>query len=106
RQRQDAAAAAALHQRQRAAGERDQRVGADVERQAEAVARGLHEGVRQLFARRVGGAVHDEVEAAVRLVDRLEDGGNLRVVGDVERQQQRIGQGLGELADVFSKTLT
>ena len=47
----------------------------------------------------------DEVEAAERLVNLLEHARDLRVVGDIERQHQRIGQPLGELADVFLEPL-
>ena len=63
------------------------------------------EGIGQLVARRVRGAVDDEVEAAERRVDLLEHPRDLRVVGDVERQDQRIGQAFGQLADVFFEPL-
>ena len=89
RQRQHAAAAARRHQRLRAARQRDQRVGADVERLLESVARGIHEPAGDLFARRERGAVHDEVEPAVRLLDLRVDRGDLVVAGDVERQHHR-----------------
>ena len=54
---------------------------------------------------RVRGAVDDEVEAAERAVDLLEHARDLRIVGDVERKHQRIGQPLGEIADVLLEPL-
>ncbi len=94
-----------LHQRQRAARERDQRIGADVERQLEAVARRLDERIREVLAGRVRGAVDEEVEAAERAVDLLEHARDLRVVGDVERKHQRIGEAFGEVAHVLFEPL-
>ena len=71
RERQDAAAAAPFHQRHRAAGERDQRVGGDVERGAEAFAGGVEEGALELGGRSERGAVHQEVEPAEFLIERV-----------------------------------
>ena len=65
----------------------------------------LHEPAGDLFARRERGAVHDEVEPAVRLLDLREDRGDLVVVGDVERQHHRPRrQRVGQLADVLFET--
>ena len=89
----------------RRARQRYQRVSADVERLSEAFARGLNERRRQLFARRKCGAVHDEVEAAELSVDRLEHCRDLTVVGDVARQDQRIAQVGGEVANVLLEAL-
>ena len=107
-QREDAAAPARLHQRQRSTSQRNQRIGADVQREREAGARGLHEREpgRELFARRVCGAVHQEVEPAELLADAGEDGGDLAVVGDVTRQDQRVVEPGAELADVLLEPLT
>ncbi len=57
------------HQRFRAARQRDERVGTDVERHAECFARRVHEMEigRERLARGEGGAVHEEVESAERL---------------------------------------
>ncbi len=49
-------------------------------------------GADELLARRERGAVDEEVEAAELPIDRLEDLRDLRIVGDVERQDQRICQ--------------
>ena len=92
-----------LHQRQRAARERDQRIGADVERQLEAVARRL---VRRDWTVRRGGAYAAPWTTKSRPPNasgrsRSKTLRDLRVVGDVERKDQRIGEAGGQLADVF-----
>ena len=86
----------------RAARERDERIGADVERQPEALARGLHERVGDVVAIGERDAVDEEVEPAVLLLDAGEHRVDLGVVLHVERQHERLRrEGLGELVDVL-----
>ena len=102
RQREDAAAAARFHQRQRPARERDQRIRRDVERQPEALATGLHKRRFHLGARRERGAVHDEIERAELLLDLREDRIDVSVRGHVARQDERgLLESLREIIDVF-----
>src|SRR5206468_9193554 len=56
-------------------------------------------------ARRKRRSMHDEVETAEGLVAAPGDIGNLLVAGDIQRQDQRIGQLLGQFAYVFAKTI-
>src|SRR5207237_3893514 len=63
-ERQDAAAAALLHQRHDRSTQRDEGVRAYVESNAKTLARRLDEWIAQLGLRRKCGAVHEEVEAA------------------------------------------
>ena len=75
----------------------DQRVGADVEGELEALARRLDEASLQVLARGEGERVDDGVEAvAPALRQRGEDGRDLRVVGDVARQDQVDADRLGQ----------
>jgi hypothetical protein len=46
--------------------------------------------------------VDDEVEPAEAAIDLGEDVGDLRVVGDVQREDERIGERRGELATFSS----
>ncbi len=68
-ERQDAAAAALLHQRHHRARQPDERVGADVERDSEAFTRRLHEWLVEIRRRRERSAVHEEIEAAKLTVE-------------------------------------
>ena len=50
-------------------------------------------------------AMHDEIETAKFLVDGRGERGNLIVVGHIARENERILEFLGELADVFLEPL-
>ena len=58
----------------------------------------------ELLARREGGAMDDEVEPAELAVDAAKTCVDLRVVGDVARQDQRIGQARRESSRTFSSS--
>ena len=88
-----------------AARQRDQRIGADVERDPETLARGLDERVRQLGLRRERRAVHEEIEPAELAVERGGEVRDLLVARHVARQDQRVVELRGELADVFLEPL-
>ena len=97
-----AATAARRHQRLRAARQRDQRIGADVERLLETLAGRLEEAARDFVAPRERRAVHDEVEPAVLRLNPREHRGDLVIVLNVARQHQRTRrQGLRQFRDVF-----
>jgi len=101
RHRQDRPAPSRLHQRLRRTGARDQRVRADVERDPESFARRLDERIRQLVLLRELGGVDEKVQPAEFLVERRGQIGDLLIVGNVARREQRILELLCELADVF-----
>ena len=101
-QRDDASAAPRLHQRRRAASQRDERVGTDVERELEALARRLHKGIGDVFAIGKCDAVDQKVEPAMILLNPGEDRVDFGVVLHVERQHERTwGERVGEFADMF-----
>ena len=55
------------HERQRRARQADQRVRRDVQREREALARGVDEGAVEVLAPGEGKGVHEDVELAVAL---------------------------------------
>ena len=89
-ERQNAAAAAPLHQRRDRARQRDERVGADIERDPKSVARRLHEWIRQVGRRRERGAVNEEIEAAELAVELAASVVDLLIARDVTRKHERI----------------
>jgi hypothetical protein len=101
RERQNAAAAASLHQRYYFARQRDQRVRAHVERYPEPLAAGLDEWVFQLGPRCEGRAVNEEVETAELAFDVRHEIANLPVVADVTWAHQRALEARGKIADVL-----
>ena len=104
--RQDRAAAARLHQRLRGPGARDERVGADVERQPEAVARRVGEAALEILGGRERDGVDEQVEpAAERLADLGEDARDVLVRADVALGHERRVDRLGELADALLDAL-
>src|SRR5271165_3448611 len=86
-------AAAAGHERGRGAGERNQRVGAGIEGNAEGFTAGLGEVVLQRLGGSVGDAVDEGVELAVFRFQLGEERGDLVVVGDVALEAGGVGQG-------------
>ncbi len=97
----DRAAAGGLHQGLGGARRRDERVGADVERHPEALARGVCEAAFEILGGGEGDRVDEEVElAAEGLADLGEDPGDLLVGADVARGDERARDRLRELADV------
>ena len=100
--RQDRAAARGLHQRLRRARAGDERVGADVERHPEAVARRVGEAALEILRRREGDRVHEQVELpAERLAHLAEDARDVLVGADVALGDERASTELGELADAL-----
>ena len=85
-------AAALGHQRAGGAGQRHQRIDADVERDAEALAAGVGELALQLFGGREGDAVYQRVEFAVARLQLLEQLRDLFVAADIALKGLRIGQ--------------
>ena len=81
--------AAVLHQRRRQPGHAHERMAGDVHRLGEARGRAVEEAALQVFLRREGDRVHQDVEPAPLLVDRLEHRLELARRRDVERQEQR-----------------
>src|SRR6185436_20794160 len=77
----------------------------DVERRPEAFTRRLDERPLEVFAERVRRAVHEKVEPAEPGVDLRKERVDLRVVGDVARQEERIGQRGAEFLDVLAEAL-
>ena len=71
---------------------RNQRIGADVERDAEAFAAGVHKLALQLFGGRERDAVHQGVKLAVTRLELLEQLRDLLVAADVALERLRIGQ--------------
>src|SRR5262249_15603565 len=100
RERQDSPTAALFHQRQTRARDADQRVRADVERDAEPFARCLHERVRQLRSLCECGTVHDEVQTTELLFKSAGERGDLIVVRDIARNDEWLYELLSQLADV------
>ena len=89
-QRQHAAPAALLHQRHHRARQTDERVRADVERDAKALARRFDKRIAQRLGRREAGAVHHEVEPAEFAVERRRQLGDLLVARDVARRDDGV----------------
>ena len=77
-----------------AAARRDgnERIDADVVGDAEALAAGVNELAAQLSGRREGHGVDEDIELAVFLFERGEEGFNLLVVGDIALETARAGQ--------------
>src|SRR5439155_13577578 len=94
-------AAAPGHQRRDSARQADERVRADVERDAEALARRLDEWLVQRVRRRERRAVHEKIEAAELTIERSAQRRNLFVARDVAWQDQRVLEALRQLADVL-----
>jgi hypothetical protein len=55
--------------------------------------------------RRERGAVDEKIETAEFAIERRAEIGDLLIVGDVARRDERIGELRGELADVFFEPL-
>ena len=73
------------HQRRGRARQRDQRVGADVEGEREAVARRVDEAAVELLALGEGDGVDEDVERGRSVLPRREDALDVRVLLDVAR---------------------
>ena len=83
--------------------QRDERVGADVERNPEAVARRVDEAALEILGGGEGDRVDEEVEpAAERLADLGEDAGDVLVGADVARGDQRARDGSASSRTLFS----
>ena len=104
-QGQDAATAAALHQRPNGARQRNERIGAHVERHPEAFARRFDKWIVELLASRERRPVHKEVEATEPAVQRRRQFRNLFVAGDITRQDERVVEFRRELANVLLEAL-
>ena len=85
-------AAAFGHQRARSAGERHQRVGAGIERDAKALPTGVGEFAFQVLGGSVGDAVYQRIELAIALFQLLEELRDLFVARDVALESLRVGQ--------------
>ena len=94
-----------FHQRRHRLRQPNQRVRAHVQRDAETLARCLHEWVVELRLRRERGAVYEEVEPAELPIDRRSQLGDLLVARDVTRQEERLLERGGEIADVLFEPL-
>jgi hypothetical protein len=66
----------------------------------------LHEGGRELVARRERRPVHDEIQRAELRANSIEQLGNLAVTADITRQHQRPIELAGQIADVLLEALT
>ena len=96
-------AAARAHQRRGAASQRDQRVGADVEGEREAVARGVDETTVEVLALGEGQGMDEDVEAALFLLPAAEDALDVRVVLDVARLDEGRADARGERPDALAR---
>ena len=86
----DRPAAPRFHQRLRRAGARDERIGADVEREPEVVARGVGEPAFEILGGGIGDRVDEQVEpSAERLPHLREHAGDVLVRADVARGDER-----------------
>src|SRR5581483_6856665 len=87
-------AAAIFHQGRRATGQRDQRINADVVRNAKALSRGVHKVALEFLGGRKADAVHQHVELAVTCFQLGEEALDFFVAGDVaaKRLSARKGQ--------------
>src|SRR5208282_425226 len=99
-------AAIFLHEGESSAGERDERVGADVVRDGKGLARGIDELAGEGLAGREGDAVEEEVDSVGAFGDFGEEGGDLVVRGDIAGENRGLGaEGGGEFLDVVLQTL-
>ena len=83
----------------------DQRVRAYVERQPEALPAGVHEPASQVVAVGEGDAVHDHVDAAEPVAERLESGCDVVVGAHVTLDQGDVTQRVGQLRDAAPQPL-
>ncbi len=104
-EREHAAATAFLHQRHERPGQTDERIGADVERDAEALARRLHERTGELGLRGERSAVDEKVEAAELAIDCRCQVSDLLIARNVARQDERILERRREIAHVLFEPL-
>ena len=71
-------------------------------RDAKGLAAGVDELAFQRFLRRKGHRVQQQMQLAELLADRLEDAGDLLVLGHIAGQDQRVGaERAGQFLDVF-----
>jgi hypothetical protein len=99
---QDRASSACLHERLRRASARDQGVGADVERQPEAVARSVDEAALEILGGGERDRVDEHVEAPSERLGHLgEDAGDVVVRADVALGDERALDALGQVAHVL-----
>jgi hypothetical protein len=56
---------------------------------------------RELFTRRKSSPVHEEVKPAELAIDFGEDMGDLRIVGDVARKNEGVGQAGAKISNVL-----
>ena len=107
RHRDDRAAARGHHQRLGRARRRDERVGADVDRHPEAVARRVGEAALEILCGGEGDRMHEDVELPVedRATSR-EDTLDRTVVADVEFGDERARDRLRQVAHVLLDPLT
>jgi hypothetical protein len=102
RHRHDRAAAGRLHQRLRRTCTRNERVGADVQRQPEAVARRVGKAPFEIFRGRERNGVDEQVELPAEcLPDLFEDTVHVVVGADVARRHEQARDRVGELADAL-----
>ena len=92
--RHDRAAAARLHERLGRARAGDERVGADVEREPEAVARRVGEAALEILGRREGDRVHEQVEPAAERLRRPR--AKTRSTSSSERTSHSVTSGLDD----------
>ena len=83
----------------------DKRIGADVQRHGEALARGIDELAREFFARREGHRMDQKIEGADFFLHVLHQGGNLGIVSDVAREGFRARHRGNEFLDVLPQPL-
>ena len=101
RHRHDRAAAARLHQRLGRAGARDERIGGDVQRHPEPLARRIREAALEILRGREGNRVDEQIQPTVeRLADLGEDARDVLVGADVALGDERARDLPRELADV------
>ena len=90
----------------RGLGERREAVRGDVVRDAEIFARhAVEEIAGNRFARRKADRMNETVEAVPALLERGEEGVDLRVVGDVAGEHQVAAELVGELGDAVLEAL-
>jgi len=94
-----------LHQGERRVRDGDQRIGADVEGDPEALPAGTVERLPQLLPARVRDRVHHEVELSPPLADLREDALDVRVLRHVAAKDQLGAQALRERADPLLEDL-
>ena len=88
-----------------AAGQGDQRIGADIMGDAEGLAAGVDEFAFQRLAGGEGDGVEEQVKLAEFLGGLGKDGGDFIVFGDIAGQNQSVGaEGGGEFLDVGFET--